>query len=470
MDQLRTIGRNIPGVTVNADIQSPLGGAGGFGGGGLSSVNLQLAGPDLDTLNQISDEVLATMLTVPGITDARNTSNAGTPELHIELDRKRMSQLNVTSQAAATALRTAISGSLATVYRPVGSAQQDVTMSAADGQRYDLASLAAIPVGTGNVGGAAATTATTPTIVTLGQIATIGYGTGPVAIQRVDRNRTMTITGTASGRALGDVAADVRKAMQEIQLPAGYSYQLRGGVQQLNNAFLILGQALILSVILEYMLLVALYESWFYPVVLILGVPLGVVGSLLGLYITHNTLNIFSVIGLIMAVGLVAKNGILLVDYTNTLRRRGMERTTALAEAARTRLRPILMTTGTMSFGMLPLALKLEPGAESRAPMAVVVIGGLVSSTLLAIFVTPALYTLLDDLQNLIIKPKRAVSVPRERIPLEAAPSPVHVPAPVPVAAGSHGNGHGNGHTNGNGHKVEPAWLQKLKAGSFEDD
>jgi HAE1 family hydrophobic/amphiphilic exporter-1 len=490
MDQLRTIAKNIPGTTASADVQSPLGGAGGFGGGGLTSVNLQLAGPDLDTLNQISDEVLATMLAVPGITDARNTSNTGTPELHVELDRKRMAQLNVTSQAVATALRTAISGSLATVYRPVGQTQQDVTMIAADAQRYDLGSLSAIPVGTGQVGGAAATTSTTPSIVTLGQVATITYGTGPVSIQRVDRNRTMTITGTATGRALGDVAKDVQAAVKNIQLPAGYSFQLRGGVQQLNNSFLILGQALILSIILEYMLLVALYESWFYPITLILGVPLGVVGSLLGLFITHNTLNIFSIIGLIMAVGLVAKNGILLVDFTNSLRRRGMERTAALSEAVHVRLRPILMTTGTMSLGMLPLALKLEPGAESRAPMAVVVIGGLLSSTLLAIFVTPALYTLLDDLQNLVIRPKRPVVVPSERVTVEA---PTPAPAPVPVAAGAvamhadgnghgngangHGNGNGangngngaNGHNGSNGHKPEPAWLQKLKAGSFED-
>jgi HAE1 family hydrophobic/amphiphilic exporter-1 len=352
---------------------------------------MQLAGPDLDTLNQISDEVLATLGTIPGMQDVRNTSNTGTPELHIQLDRRRMAQLNVTSQAVATALRTAISGSLVTEYRPAGQSQQDITMIASDANRADLNNLSAIPVATGQAAGAGAATAGTTAsgaapIVTLGQVATISFGTGPVTIQRVDRNRTMTITGTATGRSLGDVAKDVQTAMKSIQLPAGYSFQLRGGVQQLNNSFAILGQALILSVVLEYMLLVALYESWFYPIVLILGVPLGIVGSLVGLFVTHNTLNIFSVIGLIMAVGLVAKTGILLVDYTNTLRRRGMARTDALKEAARVRLRPILMTTATMTFGMLPLALKLEPGAESRAPMAVVVIGGLLSSTFLAIF------------------------------------------------------------------------------------
>jgi HAE1 family hydrophobic/amphiphilic exporter-1 len=390
-----------------------------------------------------------------------------------------MAQLNVTSQSVATALRTAVSGSVVTPFRPTGETQLDITLIASDIDRLDISKLSSIPVGSGApAGGAAATTSTTPSIVTLGQIATLGYGTGPVQIQRVDRNRTMTITGTATGRPIGDVAKDVTAAMKSMSLPAGYSYQIRGGVQQLNNAFAILGQALVLSVILEYMLLVALYESWFYPIVLILGVPLGIVGALLGLWVTHNTLNIFSIIGLIMAVGLVVKTGILLVDYTNTLRKRGMSRTEALAEAARIRLRPILMTTATMTFGMLPLALKLEPGAESRAPMAVVVIGGLLSSTLLAIFVTPALYTLLDDLQNLVFRASRTPVLAVERVPVSA-------PAPVPVAAGAaatvvahgtgsgngHGNGSGNGHGSGaNGHKPDPAWLQRLKAGRFEDD
>ena len=483
--EVRRIGNRIPGVQVNADVPSPLGGGGGFGGGGNASVNVQIAGPDVPTLNQISDQVIATMSTIPGMADVRNSSNNGNPELHVQLDRARMAQLNVNSQAVATALRTAVSGSVVTAYRPTGATQLDVTLIASDVDRLDLSKLASIPVGTGTPGGAAAAaTATTPSIVTLGQIATIGYGTGPVQIQRVDRNRTMTITGTASGRAIGDVAKDVTTAMKAIALPAGYSYQLRGGVQQLNNAFATLGQALVLSIILEYMLLVALYESWFYPIVLILGVPLGIVGALLGLFVTHNTLNIFSIIGLIMAVGLVVKTGILLVDYTNTLRKRGLGRTEALAEAARIRLRPILMTTATMTFGMLPLALKLEPGAESRAPMAVVVIGGLLSSTLLAIFVTPALYTLLDDLQNLVFRTPRTPVMAVERVAVPA-------PAPVPVAAGAattalaHGNGSGNGHGNGsghgdgssngqgnsaNGHKTEPAWLQRLKAGRFEED
>ncbi len=479
LNDVRAYGRRIPGVQTSVNVQSPLGGGGGFGGGGTSSVNVQIAGPDLSTLNQISDQVIANLSTVPGMADVQNSSNAGNPELHIQLDRARMAQLNVTSQAVATALRTAVSGSVVSAYRPEGATQLDITLVGNDAQRANLASIASIPVGTGTAtgtggagttgsGGVTSGTSSAPGIVTLGQVATIGYGAGPVSIQRVDRNRTMTISGTATGRSLGDVANDVSAAMKQMSLPAGYSWSIRGGVQQLNNSFATLGQALILSVLLEYMLLVALYESWFYPIVLILGVPLGIAGALWGLFLTHNTLNIFSIIGLIMAVGLVAKTGILLVDFTNTLRKRGVGRTEALSEAARVRLRPILMTTATMSFGMLPLALKLEPGAESRAPMAVVVIGGLLTSTLLAIFVTPSLYTLLDDLQSVFFRPSYPPApVPTERVTVHP-PAPASVPSgTVLVAAG--GGGH-NGHANGNGHGAEPTWLQKLKARDFDED
>ncbi|HEY3059856.1 MAG TPA: efflux RND transporter permease subunit [Chloroflexota bacterium] len=476
MDQARTMGRGVPGVTVNADIQNPLGGGGGFGGGGTTSVNLQLAGPDLDTLSQVSQQVQVALSTVPNLTDIRNTSEQGTPELQIVLDRVRMSQLNVTSQQVATALRTSLSGSQPTVLRPDGQTQKDITLIASDADRLNLVNLSAIPVG-GAGGGTAAANANAAVastgVVTLGQIATIERGTGPIRIQRVDRNRTMTLTGTASGRALGDVAKDVQAMVKELELPAGYTVQVRGGVQQLNNSFTTLGQALVLSVILEYMLLVALYESWFYPIVLILGVPLGIVGALLALFVTHNTLNIFSIIGLIMAVGLVAKTGILLVDYTNTLRKRGMGRTQALAEAARVRLRPILMTTATMSFGMLPLALKLEPGAESRAPMAVVVIGGLLSSTLLAMLVTPSLYTLLDDLQSKVMRQKPMPELHLERVPAPQTEGPVAVPVAAAVATQSDaaGNGH-NGANGANGaHTVnEPAWLRRLRSGDFAGD
>jgi HSP20 family molecular chaperone IbpA len=181
-------------------------------------------------------------------------------------------------------------------------------------------------------------------------------------------------------------------------------------------------------VILEYMLLVALYESWLFPLVRMLTVPLGMIGAFLLLFLTGNTINIFSIIGLIMGEGLVAKSGILLVDYTNTLRERGVARTQALQEAVRVRLRPILMTSATMIFGMLPLALKLEPGAETRAPMAVVVIGALLSSTLLTLVLVPSLYSVMDDAQTRLFRRAR-----RQQ--------PIVSPARAPEAADAVANG-----------------------------
>jgi hydrophobic/amphiphilic exporter-1 (mainly G- bacteria), HAE1 family len=230
-----------------------------------------------------------------------------------------------------------------------------------------------------------------------------------------------------------------------LSLPAGYSVTVAGGAQQLNQALGSLVQALVLAVLLEYMLLVALYQSWFYPLVRMMAVPLGIFGALAGLWLTHNTLNIFSIIGLVMAEGLVAKSSILLIDYTNTLRESGIERTQALAEAARARLRPILMTSATMVFGMFPLALKLEAGAESRAPIAVVVIGALVSSTLLTLLVVPATYTLFDDLALWLSRLAHGAPATRtaQRVAVGYAATSHTVAYPSVETAGMEGDGVG---------------------------
>ena len=389
-EQIRTVGRTIPGATVSASINSPLG-----GGGATNGVSVQISGPELDTLTQIATQVQAIGTGVPGLTALQSNGLQASPELHIQLDRARMAQLGVTSQSVATILRTSLTGSTVTALRRPGQPQEDITIIGAAKNRASLNDLMAVPVAGGF---SAAGTASTTGPVTLGQIASVVQGTGPVQIQRTDRNRTLTLRGATNGRALGPVAADLKAAVAKMELPPGYAVNLGGQVQQLNNALTSLSQALVLAVVLEYMLLVALYQSWFYPLVRMMAVPLGLVGALGGLIVTGNTLNIFSIIGLVMAEGLVAKTSILLIDYTNTLRAEGMERTQALAEAARTRLRPILMTSATMVFGMFPLALKLEAGAESRAPIAVVVIGALISSTFLTLIVVPALYTLFDDL------------------------------------------------------------------------
>ena len=417
-DEIRAIGRTIPGAQVSASINSPLG-----GGGGTNSVSVQITGPELDTLTQIATQVQAVGATVPSLSALQSNALQASPELHIKLDRARMAQLGVTSQSVATILRTSLTGSTVSQLRRPGQPQVDITIIGTAQNRASLNDLMAVPIAGGfNVTGVAS--ATGP--VTLGQIATIVPGTGPVQIQRTDRNRTLTLRGVASGRSLGPVAADLRAEIAKLDLPAGYAVTLGGQVKQLDEALKALSQALVLAVVLEYMLLVALYQSWFYPLVRMMAVPLGLVGALVALIVTGNTLNIFSIIGLVMAEGLVAKTSILLIDYTNTLREEGMERVAALAEAARTRLRPILMTSATMVFGMFPLALKLEAGAESRAPIAVVVIGALISSTFLTLIVVPALYTLFDDLSVWVGNLGRSKSEPPAGRRLERTAPMIH--------------------------------------------
>jgi HAE1 family hydrophobic/amphiphilic exporter-1 len=429
LNVMRAQSRNIAGASFSGNVTSPLpGGGGGFG------IQVTVSGPDLNTVNQVAAEAQTTLLQVPGVQDIRNSQLSQVPQLNIQLDGQRMAELGVNNQAVDTALSTAIGGTVVTEFQPPGAEQEDITLEGPEAVRYNLTTLGQIPVGAAN-----------NSVITLGQIATLSNGSGPVSIQRVNRADTVTLSASAVGRPLGDVSQDMYKALNALSLPAGYSYALRGSVQIFNQAITALAAALVLSIVLEYMLLVALYESWLLPFVRMLTVPLGLFGGMMMLLATGNTINIFSIIGMIMGEGLVAKSGILLIDYTKTLQERGIGRTAALQEAVRVRLRPILMTSCTMIFGMLPLALKLEPGAETRAPMALVVIGALLSSTLLTLIVVPALYSLLDDLQG------RAFG--RKRRDFEVVQPPAaEVVAPVGAPAAPQSNGHDGEpqpHTNG---------------------
>jgi HAE1 family hydrophobic/amphiphilic exporter-1 len=208
-----------------------------------------------------------------------------------------------------------------------------------------------------------------------------------------------------------------------MDLPVGYAIQIQGQGSQLDTAFGALVQALALSIVLMYMLMAALYESFIYPLAVLFCLPVALVGAFVGLLLTGSTINIFSLIGMIMLVGLVAKNAILLVDFTNTLRKRGLNRREALLEAGPIRLRPILMTTMTLVFAMIPLALKLGAGAETRSPMAVVVLGGIITSTLLTLVLVPCTYTYLDDLQNLLMRGRRRARLAEAELVIQPTPT-----------------------------------------------
>ena len=421
LGDVRRWSRDFPDIQMRASVSNPLGGGGGAG------LQVRLLGEDFDTLNNLAGQYEQIMRSTPGAVDVNNDAAARDPELRAVVDRQRLSDLGVSAKTVADAMRAAVGGSVVTQLRPEGSSQIDIRVIASDADRANGAMLGGLPI-----------TTETGQVIRLDQVARIQPESGPAQIQRSDRLRVITVTGNTAGRSVGDVVRDVRAAAASIGMPEGYRAVWAGQVQQQETAFAALLSTLVLSVVLVYMLMVALYESLLTPLAILFSIPVALVGAILGLYLTQNTFNIFSLIGSIMLMGLVGKNAILLVDYTNTLRERGLPRREAILEAGFTRLRPILMTTATIIFAMIPLALKLEAGGESRAPLAVVLIGGVTSSTLLSLLLVPVMYTLLDDAKNLLAAAIRWR--PRRRV---AQPSA----APVPTPAAAHGSASASVHT-----------------------
>jgi HAE1 family hydrophobic/amphiphilic exporter-1 len=262
------------------------------------------------------------------------------------------------------------------------------------------------------------------TTIPLGSVATIRAGIGPQSIERASLERQVSISaGVLPGFGVGDVAVGVQAAIDSMGLPAGYRTVFGGDVQNLNETKGFVAEALILAVVFIYLILASLFGSFFQPLAIMLSLPLSFIGVALALLATKGSLNVMTMIGIIMLLGLVTKNGILLVDFANQRREQGDDMRTALLASARIRLRPIIMTTVAMIAGMLPLAFALGAGAEQRAPMGRAVIGGLITSTLLTLFVVPSVYSLLDD----------AIAVVRRRFHGSVAAHP-GASNPTPVA------------------------------------
>ena len=252
-------------------------------------------------------------------------------------------------------------------------------------------------------------------MIPLSQVAEVRAGVGPQQIERSSLARAISISaGVLPGYSMGDVANAARAAIDRVGLPPGYRAVFQGDVENLEETQGYVLEALILAVIFIYLILASLFGSFTQPLAIMLALPLSFSGAALALLMTGGDLNVMTMIGVIMLMGLVTKNGILLVDFSNQQRTAGLERREALLTAGRARLRPIIMTTVAMIFGMLPLALALGEGAEQRAPMARAVIGGLITSTLLTLFVVPVVYTLLDDAVALL---RRRRAWPREVVP-----------------------------------------------------
>jgi HAE1 family hydrophobic/amphiphilic exporter-1 len=418
-EEARTFGRDIPGVTITASNVS------NFGPGG-SSVQVRVQGEDSKVLATLAQQVADVVRKVPGTRDVNDGGVTGEPELVVSIDRQQAADLGLTPGQVASVLRTGLAGSTVSTFRPEGTTGWDINVILNPDERARVDQVSDIPVVTPK--GAT---------IRLGQIAQVSSVTGPTQITRRDRQRSVYVTASLNGRVAGDVSADIQKGIDKIAVPSGYKVTQGGVAQSQNESFGQIFAALGLSVLLMYMLMVALFESLVYPLMIMFSLPLAVVGAFGLLAATHNTLNMMSLIGMILLTGLVGKNAILLVDYTNTLRKRGLKRNQALLEAGPTRLRPILMTTAALVLAMSPIAMGVNEGSEWRAPMAVTVIGGLLTSSLLTLVLIPAVYTIIDDLGGL---PRRVVglvrSVTRRRPAVAHTEQPVPAPRGVPVPVG----------------------------------
>ncbi len=361
-----------------------------FGGGSgfrTQPVQFNVRGNDLDELAQTAETITEKLKAQPGFVDLETTYRGGKPEVAVEIDRERAASLNVSVAAIASTIRALVAGDAISELKDRGEVY-DITIRLNDEQRDRIESMTNLKVRAG-----------TGQLVDLANVVKTERGTGPSQIERQSRQRQVTVLAGLEGVALSDAMRVVERTSAEVA-PAHLVTDWGGEAKFMGEAFGYMVSSLFLAVVLVYMILAAQFNSFIQPITIMVSLPLSVIGAFGALFLSDMVLSIYAMIGVIMLMGLVTKNAILLVDFANQGRERGMERNEALVEAGRLRLRPILMTTAAMVFGMLPVALALGEGGESRAPMAVCVIGGLITSTLLTLVVVPVVYTLFDALAN----------------------------------------------------------------------
>ncbi|MBS1714840.1 MAG: efflux RND transporter permease subunit [Armatimonadetes bacterium] len=359
--------------------------------GGNTNMEVDVFGSDLKQISATAKTVAETMRSIPGLESVDVSVQDSAPEIQWTVDRTKAEQLGISFSDVAAVLDAATTGRQSGYYHENGF-QFPINVQVPESDRKTIDQLKALPVQASlRTGGVQPT-------VRLGDIASATVALGPNEITRIDRQRYVAITGRVSGRPESDVQADIATAMGKSDMPEGTRWDFGRNQKRRAEEFSGMGLAVVLAVSLIYMLLASQFESFVMPLVVLTSVPLCSIGVFLALFLTGRAMGLTAFIGLLMLVGIVVKNGILLVDYTDQLRRRGVPRDEAILTAGPTRLRPILMTTCAAVMGMIPLALALGRGSETQAPLATAVIGGLTTSTILTLLVVPVVYTLFDDL------------------------------------------------------------------------
>ena len=360
-------------------------------GGPNFEIDFSILGPDLESLAQYAEQ-LRRIAPGIGVVDADTTLKLDKPELRVEIDRARAATLGVSTDDIASALRIMVGGDdrVSRFRDPTVNDDYDVQLRLAEGDRNDPTTISRLYVPRENGG-----------LVRLDNLVKIVPGTTASRIDRLDRQRQVSLRGgIAPGYALADRLKALRAAFTEMNLPPVYTTQVSGRGRELERTFKEFLWAFLLSVIFMYMILASQYESLVHPFTILLSLPLSLPFALFSIWLSGNTLNLYSALGLLVLFGVVKKNAILQIDHMNNLRAQGMERLSAILQGNRDRLRPILMTTLTLVAGMIPLAVGSGPGAEERRAVAVVVIGGQTLCLLLTLVVTPVAYSLLDDVRQ----------------------------------------------------------------------
>lgn len=360
-------------------------------GGNEKPLTYSIRGENINTLKSIAEKVEKIVRSAEGTVDVDNSLETSKPEVRIKIDREKANDLAVNPYLVASSVRAMVDGFVSTQYQE-GDEQIDVRVKLDKESRTDLHDIEQLTVKSGkNLPDG------THFLVKLGDIAEITEGEGPSQINRYARQKEIRVDAGLSGITLGVLLDKLKPQIENIPLPPGYTISIVGEGEQQAESFANILLSLALAIIFVYIVLAAQFESFIHPFSIMLALPMSIIGAALFLLFFGSTVSVMSLIGIIMLMGIVTKNGILLVDYTNVLRERGLSRFDALVKAGPTRLRPILMTSFAMIFGMVPVAFGLGEGSEFRAPMGQAVIGGLITSTLLTLFIVPVVYSVLDD-------------------------------------------------------------------------
>jgi HAE1 family hydrophobic/amphiphilic exporter-1 len=392
IDELRAQLRHTPGVFTSINTE---------GGEHGSQVQISVTGDNLDVIARLAAAVEDSVKRVPGAVDVNNSLEGGRPEIQLEIDRSRASELGINVYSLASTLQYLVDGREITTYKE-GDDEFDVIVQLRETDRQDDWDIASLKIesskevpGQDNF------------FVPLNQIARLTERRGPMEINRYDRQRQVLISANTAGAFAGDVRTAVDEKVAKIHVPPGYKVGAIGIAEWQADSFNRIVVALMASVLFIYMVLASQYESFVDPISIMISLPLALVGAMIGLLVGGTSISLISLIGVVLLMGLVTKNAILLIDFVKQARRAGDDRTAAILKAGPIRLRPILMTAATTVLGLVPLALGLGEGAEMRKPMAHAVIGGVISSTVLTLVVVPVVYTLIEDFFGLFGRKKK---------------------------------------------------------------